>query len=139
MNLDRLTRGMLYHEIFELYGTDWKKISQYPNLPEGFIDAYFVKLKPFMIERNQTISKRLQIKYCNHLNWILMSKHQNLDEDIIELMKNRVSWSNIAMCQKISKKFIIKYKDKLKFYFLKVNPNISPDVLLQVKKYFLEE
>ena len=96
MNIDRLTRNILYHEIFETFGTDWSKISKYPNLPEGFIDEYFSKLKQYHIEQNQTLSRMLQLKYKDYWNWILMSKFQELDEDIIELMKNKINWIYIS-------------------------------------------
>ena len=136
MNIDRLTRNILYHEIFETFGTDWSKISQYPNLPEGFIDAYFPKLKMFHLEQNQTISRRLQLKYKQYWNWILMSKFQSLDEDIIELMKNKVNWIYIAKYQRLSEDFIKSHANYLNFDMLKYNKNISLEIICSVKKYF---
>ena len=136
MNINRLTRNVLYHEIFETFGTNWFQISQYPNLPEGFIDAYFPKLQKFHIEQTQTISRRLQLKYKDYWNWILMSKFQNLDEDIIELMKSKVNWIYIAKYQKLSEEFIKSHISYLNFNLLRYNKNIPLDIICQVKKYF---
>ncbi len=136
MNIDRLTRNVLYHEIFETFGTDWSKISKYPNLPEGFIDAYFSKLKQYHIEQNQTLSRMLQLKYKDYWNWVLMSKFQELDEDIIELMKNKINWIYISKYQKLSKDFIIKHSKMLDFNNLRYNKKIPLDIICQVKSYF---
>lgn len=136
MDINSIHRGIMFHDIFELYGTNWKVISSYPNLPEEFIDAYYKMLKPYSIENKQTITRRLQLKYRDTLNWILMSKFQTLDEDVIELMQNQVSWPYISKYQALSESFIRKHSNKLIFDLMKINPKISATVLCSVKNLF---
>ncbi len=137
MNINRITRAVCFSEIFELYGTNWKNIIKHPNLSSDFIDTYFTFLKPYFIEKYQTIPKYLQLKYKNHLNWIIMSKYQQLDEDIIILMQTKVNWLYISKYQKLSENFIKKYHNKLNYDFMTLNKQISVNTLINVKNLFI--
>ena len=136
MKLKKLNKKIKFGEIFNLYGTDWKKIAKHPNLPEDFIDEYFYYLKPYKIEITQTLSLYLIIKYQKNLNWQLMSKTQDLPEILIEKYAIFVNWRWISQFQKLSFHFLKKYSNYLNWEYLTYNKNITPTILNMVKQYY---
>ena len=139
MKINSLQQAFKWQQIFDLYGTNWKKIVTHPNLPIDFIEHYFWRLKPFKLEYYQpNLPSWFIDKYQNSLNWQLLSKFQQLSQEQIERHKRFVNWKAIALKQNISIQFIERNYKFLEFQILKFNPNLSPTLLSQVQHLFVD-
>lgn len=131
--LNKLENVISFKDIFDAYGKDFKVLCQHP-LPENFIDYYFWKLKPFGLERTQTLSPYLLTKYDASLNWYLMSRTQELSEAQIEAHAAYVNWNWISLCQNLSYEFLVKWKSKIRIEALELNKKIDPNIIILFKK-----
>ena len=139
MNINKLEQAFKWQDIFDLYGTDWRKIIKHPNLPIDFIYHYFWRLKPYKLEVNQTLSIPFINKYQNSLNWQLLSRFQQLSQEQIQKHKRFVNWKYIALRQNISIQFIKKNHKQINFQYLKFNPNLNPTQLQSVAHLFVDQ
>ena len=140
MKINSLQQAFKWQQIFDLYGTDFRKIIKHPNLPIDFIQKYFWRLKPFKLEYFQpNLPSWFIDKYQNSLNWQLLSKYQQLSQEQIERHKRFVNWKAIALKQNISEQFIERNSDLLDFEMLKFNPNLNPTILQHVHYLFVQK
>jgi len=133
MNIKKLHAKIKYKEIFDLYGTDFSKISKCDNLPYDFIDMYFMRLRPFHPERHQIFNDLIFEKYANKINWILALKYQKISEYILEDNYDKLNKILLAKTQKLSKSFIKKHVGDLQLKYLEKNPHISID---EIREFF---
>ena len=140
MKINSLQQAFKWQQIFDLYGTDFRKIIKHPNLPIDFIQKYFWRLKPFKLEYfQQNLPSWFIDKYQNSLNWQLLSKYQQLSQEQIERHKRFVNWKAVALKQNISEQFIERNSDLLDFEMLKFNPNLNPTILQHVRYLFVDQ
>ena len=140
MKINSLQQAFKWQQIFDLYGTDFRKIIKHPNLPIDFIQKYFWRLKPFKLEYFQpNLPSWFIDKYQNSLNWQLLSKYQQLSQEQIQKHKRFVNWKAIALKQKLSEQFIERNYKHLDFQMLKFNPNLTPTLLSHIQYLFANQ
>ena len=121
MNISQLTTHIKFDDIFERNTIDgkieWCKIA-FDELPIGFIDQYFTKLKAFGIEKTQKLDDMIIRQHANELNWYSLLKYQSLSEEILLENSDRLTkqslWPLVLKTQKLSFEFMIDNLDRFK-------------------------
>lgn len=134
MNIKKLHAKIKYSEIFQEYGTDFSKLIKSTRLPYDFIDMYFKRLKPFQIEKYQSLNDALIDKYALKLNWVLLLKHQDISEYLLEKYYNLINKTLLSKTQKMSYAFMKRHANDLNFDYIKFNLKCSATDVCKIMK-----
>ena len=85
---------------------EWREISCYQKLSEGFMREFKDKV-----------------------DWINISIYQKLSEEFIREFRNRVDWGYISIDQKLSEGFMREFKDKVIWYYISKYQTLSTKLI----------